>query len=79
MYFGDCDFDKTMNISSMEGFDIDCNAAQIASIIAIISGVPVDKKWIDPIGDNLHTYMRNLKDISIKDLSKETVEVARKS
>jgi len=77
LYFGNGDFDKTMNIISMEGFDIDCNAAQIASIVVIANGKELNKKWTDPIGDDLYTYMRVFKKISIKQLAKDTVEASK--
>ncbi|MBQ0126353.1 MAG: hypothetical protein KBS59_08560 [Clostridiales bacterium] len=64
-----------MNISAMEGYDIDCNAAQIATVVAIASGKPVSSEWSDPIGDKLITYMRNINNISIKELAKTTAEL----
>lgn len=75
LYFGNGDFDKTMNISAMEGFDVDCNAAQIATVVAVASGKPVGAEWSAPIGDNLITYMRKINNISIRELSRETVEL----
>lgn len=75
LYFGNGDFDKTMNISAMEGYDVDCNAAQIATVVAVASRKPVSAAWSDPIGDKLITYMRNINNISIRELSKTTVEL----
>jgi len=77
LYFGEGDFDKTMNIMAMQGYDVDCNAAQIATVIAIASRKHVDKKWSDPIGDDLITYMRKIKKISIKELAHQTSELGK--
>lgn len=80
LYFGENDFDKTMNIISMAGQDVDCNAAQIATIYGIIHGLKgIDKKWYEPIGDDLITYVRSMKNLKISELSKWTVEATRKA
>lgn len=78
LYFGDGDFDTTMNIISMAGQDVDCNAAQIAAPIAIINGMP-GEKWTAPIGDVLDTYVRSYKKLSINTLSHQTADAARKA
>jgi len=77
LYFGEGDFDKTMHISAMQGFDVDCNAAQIATVVVVASRKGIGEKWVAPIGDELITYMRSLKKISIKELAAETVKLGR--
>ena len=77
LYFGYGDFDTTMNIIAMEGYDIDCNAAQIATIVAILSRTPVGEKWSAPIGDELITYMRKNKKLSIRELARRTTELGK--
>jgi len=80
LYFGQNDFDKTMNIISMAGQDVDCNAAQIATVYGIIHGFNgIDKKWTDPIGDDLITYVRGMEKLKISDLSKWTVAAIKKA
>ncbi|MDD4388075.1 MAG: ADP-ribosylglycohydrolase family protein [Bacilli bacterium] len=79
LWFGYGDFDKTMNIICMAGYDVDCNAAQIGTIIGIIKGKEaLSKKWTDPIGDQLKTYIRGHKELSIKELAKFTVACSQK-
>ncbi|MDD4833044.1 MAG: ADP-ribosylglycohydrolase family protein, partial [Clostridia bacterium] len=79
LYFGRGDFDETMHIVSMIGYDVDCNAAQIAAVLGIIEKEKtVSGKWTAPIGDTLNTYVRDNKVLSIKGLAAETVEIARK-
>jgi ADP-ribosylglycohydrolase len=78
LWFGKCDFDETMYISAMQGYDVDCNAAQIASVVAIITGAGgIAEKWTAPIGDILNTYLRGEKEISIRELSGQTVAAAK--
>lgn len=77
LYFGGTDFNEVMHIIASVGFDVDCNAAQIATAVAIASGKELDSRWTEPIGDLLITYMRNIKEISIKDLAHQTVLAGR--
>ncbi|MEG2338217.1 MAG: ADP-ribosylglycohydrolase family protein [Clostridium sp.] len=79
LWFGNGSFDETMYISAMTGQDVDCNAAQIATIIGIISkGEEITSKWTDPIGDDLITYVRGMKHMKISQLGKWTTESVRK-
>ena len=75
MYFGNGDFDRTMNISAMFGWDVDCNAAQVATIVAICNKTAIDIKWTAPIGDILYTYMRDIPQIKISNLAEETTKL----
>lgn len=80
LYFGGNDFDETMNIISMAGQDVDCNAAQIATIYGIIHGLKgIDNKWIEPIGDDLITYVRGMEKLKTSELAKLTVEAIKKA
>ena len=76
--FGRGDFEETMHIIAQIGYDVDCNAAQIATAIAVMNGVPIGEKWTAPIGDRLETYMRDRKEISIRAVAEQTAEVAKK-
>lgn len=76
LWYGEGDFDKTIHISCMQGYDVDCNAAQIATVIGIISRKKtLTSKWTKDIGDVLNTYMRSYKEISIKKLAEFTVSL----
>ena len=78
LYFGKGDFDETMHIIAQIGYDVDCNAAQIATAIAVMNNKPLKESWTAPIGDRLRTYMRNVKDLSIRSLAQDTVRVGKK-
>lgn len=78
LYYGEGDFDKTMHVISMIGFDADCNAAQIATCLGVIhTDKTLSEKWTAPIGDTLKTYIRNHKTMSIRQLAKDTVKAAK--
>lgn len=77
LWFGKGSFDETIHICCMEGYDVDCNGAQIATVLGIINKEKtLNRDWTDPIGDTLNTYMRGLEEISIKELSKWTADIA---
>lgn len=79
LYFGKGDFTETLACCGGCGQDVDCNAAQIATIIGIINGSKcIDEYWKKPIGDELDTYVRGLKKMSITQLAKMTAETAEK-
>lgn len=79
LWFGEGDFTKTLSICGMCGQDVDCNAAQLITVVGIIKGIDfIPEYWVKPIGDNLDTYCRELKKLKISELAKWTAEVARK-
>lgn len=73
LWFGNGDFDETMHIVAMEGYDVDCNAAQIAAVVAVLNKAIPDK-WTNPIGDQLDTYLRGMKKTSIHEIAQLTVD-----
>ena len=77
LYFGEGDFNKTIAACGGCGQDVDCNAAQIMTIIGtIIGSEAIPEYWKKPIGDELDTYVRDLKKISIHELAEKTAKVA---
>jgi ADP-ribosylglycohydrolase len=78
LWFGNGSFDETMHISAMQGYDVDCNAAQIGTVVAIANNHAIDEKWTKPIGDVLNTYMRDCKTLSIRALAKRTVAISKR-
>ncbi len=84
LWFGNGDFDETLYIIAMEGQDVDCNAAQIMTAVAVaVAGgtqgpEAIPERWRAPIGDVLYTYVRTMKEMRISALADWTVEAARK-
>ncbi|SNS54064.1 ADP-ribosylglycohydrolase [Anaerovirgula multivorans] len=80
LYFGGNDFDETMHIISMAGQDVDCNAAQIATIYGILHGLKgIDKRWVEPIGDDLNTYVRGMEKLKISEVAALTIVAIKKA
>ncbi|MBQ1477025.1 MAG: ADP-ribosylglycohydrolase family protein [Erysipelotrichaceae bacterium] len=78
LYFGEGDFVKTLTYCGGCGQDVDCNAAQILTIIGIINGMEgIPEYWRAPFGDDLDTYVRGYKKAKISDLTKLTARVAQ--
>ena len=78
MYYGENDFTKTLSICGGCGQDVDCNAAQISTILGTIIGSEgIPNYWKEPFGDVLNTYVRGIKVMSIKELAKDTQDIAK--
>ena len=78
LWYGNGDFNKTVNIISMEGQDVDCNAAQILSILGTITGYDnLPTKWIDPKFEDLLTYVRTMKKMKTEELIQYTCELVK--
>ncbi|MCF0111017.1 MAG: ADP-ribosylglycohydrolase family protein, partial [Erysipelotrichaceae bacterium] len=79
LWFGTNDFTNMLAVCGGCGQDVDCNAAQMATVLGTIIGADaIDDYWKKPIGDNLDTYVRGLKKMSIRQLAKDTADIARK-
>jgi len=79
LWFGEGDFDRTLEIVCGIGHDVDCNAAQILSMIAIQRGSGIiAERWSKPLlADDIVTYMRRPAKISFDALVDQTVSAAR--
>lgn len=56
LLYGEGDFEKSIAISVMCGWDTDCNGATVGSIIGAMKGakaLPI--KWIEPFQDTMHS------------------------
>ena len=53
MYYGEGDFDKTLNICCMCGWDTDCNVGNVATILGVMNGLEGINydKWLATIND----------------------------
>ncbi len=53
MIYGEGDFDKTLNICNMCGWDTDCNVGNVATIMGVLCGIEAInyEKWRKPIND----------------------------
>lgn len=74
LWYGEGDYEKTLHIITMAGIDVDCNAAQIMAILGVQLGTEgIPEKFIHPAFNQLITYLRGDKEISLDQLVERTV------
>ena len=74
LWYGEGDYEKTLHIVTMAGIDVDCNAAQIMAILGVQLGVEgIPERLIHPAFNELITYLRGDKKISLDELVEKTV------
>ncbi len=79
LWYGQGSFTDTISICCHLGYDVDCNAAQIGTVLGIQNGLAsIEKHWKEPLGDRLDTYIRGHKQMSILEVAELTVSLARK-
>ncbi|MEW6547435.1 MAG: ADP-ribosylglycohydrolase family protein [Bacillota bacterium] len=80
LWFGNGDFDETMRIVALAGQDVDCNAAQVATVLGVALGPSaLGEHWTKPIGDRLQTYVRGMEELSIAHLARWNVDLVRRA
>lgn len=77
LYYGNGDFNKTIACCGGCGQDVDCNAAQVMTVLGTMYGSAyIPAYWSDPFGDELISYVRGFKKTTITALAKLTQDVA---
>ncbi|MGL5256353.1 MAG: ADP-ribosylglycohydrolase family protein [Proteocatella sp.] len=75
LYFSENNFNKCINLISMAGQDVDCNAAQIMTLFGIAYGIEcIEAKWKTPIGEDIMSYVRGYEKTSITEITKLVVD-----
>lgn len=75
IYFAGNDFNKAMTILLMAGQDNDCTCGPIGHAYGVMFGTKsLDKKFTEPLKDQLDTYVRTMETQSISSLSKKTTD-----
>lgn len=78
LYYGNGGFEETLSICGGCGQDVDCNAAQVMTVLGTAFGAEcIPAYWKDPFGDEMLTTVRGLKKLSIKGLAAMTASVAK--
>ena len=79
LWFGANDFDAMAEIVCGIGHDVDCNAAQVLAVFAIMHGPDaIPRCWTEPLGHDVITYMRWPRRTSVAGLTDWTVAAARR-
>lgn len=80
LWYGNMEFEETCHIIAMEGQDVDCTAAPVLNILAVMLGSScIEEKWKEPIGDTLLTTMRKMQKLAINDLIDLTCDSVRRA
>ena len=75
LLYGQKDLEKTIGIALLAGFDTDCNAATVGSVLgAMVGAKGLPQKWIAPLNDTLHTGVDGYNKVSISGMAKKTLE-----
>ncbi len=72
LLYGAGDFEHSITLAVMGGWDTDCNGATVGSIIATMRG-EVPEKWAAPLGNQVRSSLRGFDHSSIDDLARRTV------
>jgi ADP-ribosylglycohydrolase len=78
LYFCGDDFDTCLNMICMMGQDADCNAAQVMTLFGLSRGLGcIGRKWLDPIQDDLYSYIRGYEKTKITSIARKTADSVR--
>lgn len=74
------DYEKSITISVMGGWDTDCTGATAGSIAGAMLGAKnLPAKWVKPLNDKIFSAVRDFNECKISELAKRTHAVAKKS
>jgi ADP-ribosylglycohydrolase len=78
LLWGEEDFEKTIGIAVCAGFDTDCNAATVGSIIGMITGAKeLPEKWVKPLNNKVKSGIDGFALTEISGLARKTAGLAR--
>jgi ADP-ribosylglycohydrolase len=59
LLYGGGDFEKSVCITALCGYDTDCNTGNVGAILGVQKGADqIPLKWKQPLGDRFNTYVR---------------------
>ena len=71
LLYGGGDFERSITLAVMGGWDTDCNGATVGSIVATMRG-DVPEKWAAPLHNRVRSSLRGFDQSSIDDLAHRT-------
>lgn len=79
LLYGNGDFGKSICMAVETGFDTDCNAATIGSVLGMRNGIDrIGKQWTEPIHDTLDTGIFTLQSVTVSECAKNTIKHLQK-
>ena len=80
LLYGEGDFERSITISVMGGWDTDCNGATVGSILGVLLGAErMPEKWISPLNDRVESFVVGYNNSQISDLAKRTFNLAKRA
>lgn len=80
LLYGKGDYEKSIAISVMGGWDTDCNGATTGSILGVVLGAKkLPKKWINPLNNMVESYVVGYNNSKISDLAQRTFILAQQA
>ena len=74
LLYGDGDFDKTIAIAVMAGWDTDTNAGDVGPVMGVILGPgAIAEHWTEPIANTFRTDVKGAEEWRIDELARRTV------
>jgi len=78
LLYGKGDYEKSVTVSVMGGFDTDCNGATAGSILGVLLGAEaLPKKWVTPLNNRIESFVIGYNNSQISDLAKRTLTIAK--
>lgn len=79
LLYAQADYEKSITISVMGGWDTDCTGATTGSIAgARLGAKALPDKWVEPLNDKIFSFIRGFNECKISELAKRTHTVAKK-
>ena len=79
LLYGGGDFDKTISIAVMAGWDTDTNAGDVGPVMGVILGPgAIAEKWTDPISNTFRTDVKGAEEWKIDQLARRTAAMGAK-
>ncbi|CAN5830433.1 ADP-ribosylglycohydrolase family protein [soil metagenome] len=76
LLYGAGDFEKTITLAVMGGWDTDCNGASAGAILGTMLGAKgVPEVWAGPLHNRVRTSLNGFDNVSIDELAKRTLKV----
>ncbi len=74
IYFGN-DYGKAICMAVQSGFDTDCNAATVGSVLGMAKGIDfIDSYWYEPVNGRLKTSVLGYSEVSVEYLVDKTIK-----
>jgi len=76
LLYGEGDFDKTISIAVMAGWDTDTNAGDVGPVMGVILGPgAIAEKWTAPIANIFRSDVKGAEEWKIDELARRTADM----